>query len=100
MRKSQKDFVIDELKINGKISRNYVLDLYHLKIRPSITKLATIISDLRLKEGWDIEPVVEKDSKGNNDMVYYVKKSPFKKIEYYIPDLGITKIIYEKDKKY
>lgn len=93
MIKSQKQFIIDELNQNGKISRNYCLDLYHLKVRPSITKLASLISDLRLKDNWDIEPKEERDTNGNKDMVYYVKKSPFKKVQYYVPVLG--KVITE-----
>lgn len=87
MKKSQKQFVIDELNLNGKISRNYVLNLYHLKIRPSITKLATIISKLRLKENWNIEPKEELDANGNKDMVYYVVKSPMKKVVYKVEGL-------------
>jgi hypothetical protein len=85
--KSQKDFIIDELNINGHISRNYCLNLYHLKVRPSITKLATLISDLRLKDKWDIERKHELDANGNKDEVYYVVKSPMKKTEYYVPEL-------------
>ena len=80
--KSQRQFVIDELNINGKISRNFCLNLYHLKVRPSITKLATIISDLRLKENWNIDPREELDASGNKDMVYYVITSPMVKTIY------------------
>mgnify|MGYP001188954382 FL=1 len=76
MKKSQHQFVIDELKANGRISRNYALNLYHVGIRPSITKLATLISDLRLKQGWNIERRTEIDSNGNKDEVYYVLEVP------------------------
>lgn len=93
--KSQRKFVIDELNHNGRISRNYALNLYHLGIRPSITKLATLISGLRLKEGWDIEPIEERDCNGNKDMVYYVKRSPIKKIDYYVPELDKHIIVYK-----
>lgn len=82
--KSQKQFVIDELNQNGKISRNYCLNLYHLKVRPSITKLATLISDLRLKGEWVIERRHEKDSNNNDDEVYHLHQSPLKRIVYHV----------------
>jgi len=86
-KESQKNFVIRELNTSGRISRNYCLSLYFLKVRPSITKLATLISDLRLKDKWDIERRHEKDSNGNDDEVYYLVRSPMKKTEYYVPEL-------------
>lgn len=95
MKLSQRQFIINELLASGHISRNYCLSLYFLKIRPSITKLATLISDLRLKEHWNIEPREERDSNGNKDMVYFVVSSPMKKITYSIPELNKTITIFK-----
>ena len=94
-RQSQTDFVKNELLFSGHISRNFALNLYHLKVRPSITKLATLISDLRLKKNWDIERKTELDSNGNKDEVYYLVKSPIKKVEYFVPDLQKNVTIYK-----
>ena len=79
MQQSQRAFIIKELNLNGRISRNFCLNLYHLKVRPSITKLATRISELK-QDGWEIERKSETDTNGNNDEVYYLIKNPQKQI--------------------
>ncbi len=94
MRKSQTQFIKDELLQNGHISRNFCLNLYHLKVRPSITKLASLISTLRLYENWDIERKHETDSNGNADEVYYLVKSPMTKTVYKVEGLDKEIITY------
>ena len=92
--KSQTQFIKDELLINGKISRNYCLELYHLKVRPSITKLNTLISHMKLHENWKIDTKVELDSKGNEDYVYYLVQSPLKRVVYRIPALDKEIVLF------
>lgn len=83
MRQSQEQFVINELKRNGFISRNYCLDLYDLRVRDNITRLGAIICDLN-KAGWNIQGTWE--HKNGKDFVYRVVGMPFKKIVYNVVD--------------
>ncbi len=85
MKQSQEEFVINELKQNGFISRNYCLRLYELGVRTSITRLASIISALN-ESGWEISGSWEKKNTGK-DFVYRVVGMPFEKVAYKV-DLG------------
>lgn len=73
--KSQKQFVIDKLKTDGFISRNFCLKNY-------ISRLSAIILTLR-KEGWELQGEWE-----NGDYYYKVTGSPLKKVIYKIPELN------------
>jgi hypothetical protein len=75
---TQKQFVIQKLKTDGFISRNYCLNLYHNGVRPSITRLGSIINTLN-NEGWDIKG---RDDKG--DYIYEVGvKKPVPKVVFF-----------------
>lgn len=83
MKTSQKEQVKKILLNTGEISRNVCIrELY-------ITRLSAIIQELE-EEGWEFNPEWVKYDKGK-DFVYYLKTTPLKKIEYYIPQ--IDKII-------
>ncbi|MCK9371014.1 hypothetical protein M0R04_13975 [Candidatus Dojkabacteria bacterium] len=71
--KSQESFVIDQLKLNGYISRN-------LCLQERITRLGAIICDLK-KVGWDFDPKYVHENGGKN-FYYYVTKSPLKLFTY------------------
>lgn len=76
---SQKDKVIKILHLNGEVSRNVCIrELY-------ITRLSAIIQDLEV-EGWVFNPEIVKKEHGK-DFVYFLVKSPHKKIQYYVPEL-------------
>lgn len=69
MKKSQLDWVISQLKTNGKISRNEALRNY-------ISRLGAIIWSLN-KSGWEIEGRNERTQNGYGkglDYFYYLKK--------------------------
>jgi hypothetical protein len=61
--KNQKQFIINELNINGKISRNYCLSQF-------ISRLGAYVCDLQ-KEGWKFKPETL-----NGDYVYTVIEKP------------------------
>lgn len=82
--KTQIDFIIDQLKINGFISRNFAL-------RNFIGRLASRMDDLR-KAGWEFETKIVKENGGKN-FYYYVKSSPLKRYSY-VAD-GKEVIIYK-----
>ncbi len=89
MKNSQKEQVKKILLSQGEISRNICIrELY-------ITRLSAIIQDLE-EEGWQFNPQTVKYDKGK-DFVYYLVKSPFKKVEYFIPELNRSIIKYEKN---
>lgn len=75
MKKLQEQFIIDQLKLNGSISRN-------LCLQERITRLGAIICTLK-KEGWNFETKYVKENGGNN-FYYYVIKSPLKIITYQV----------------
>jgi len=86
---NQKEFVINKLKTDGFITRNYCLSLYERKERPNITRLGAIINVLN-NEGWKIKG---RNNKG--DFIYEADNAPYK-IQYYtLPDGTIIKK-YEK----
>ncbi|MEI6580822.1 MAG: helix-turn-helix domain-containing protein [bacterium] len=86
---SQKEKVKKILLQNGEVSRNICIrELY-------ITRLSAIIQDLE-EEGWQFNPEVVRTEHGK-DFVYYLTKTPFKKVEYYVPLL--KKVITQYVKK-
>ncbi len=93
---NQEQFVINELKQNGFISRNYCLNLYDLKVRPNITRLGAIICNLN-KDGWQVEGKWEHHN-GRKDFVYRVVGMPFRKVVYKISDPSGDKIITRLEK--
>ena len=72
---TQKQIVINKLKTDGFITRNYCLKIF-------ISRLGAII-DMLKKEGWQIE-----GRNDNGDYLYEVKGTPFKKVEYFVPALN------------
>jgi hypothetical protein len=94
MKQSQEQFVKNELLKEGKISRNYCLELYKLGVRTNILRLGAIICEL-IKDGWDIKGEnVQTDS--GKDFVYRLVGSPYTKKEYFVPELNKTITRYEK----
>lgn len=79
MKKSQEQFVIGQLNLNGYISRN-------LCLQERITRLGAIVCDLKEK-GWEFDAKYVKENGGKN-YYYYVTKTPLKKIIYKVPELG------------
>lgn len=93
MKQSQRQFVENELLKEGRISRNYCLQLYDLKVRTNILRLGAIICDL-IKDGWDIKGDNVMTDTGK-DFVYSLVTSPKKKISYFVPSLGKTIEVYK-----
>lgn len=87
MKKSQEQWVIEQLKLNGYISRN-------LCLQERITRLGAICCNLK-KEGWDFEAKYVKENGGKN-YYYYVLKTPLKKIVYTIPGMGDVEGLLKK----
>jgi len=86
--KSQTQQVKDILLNQGEISRNVCIkELF-------ITRLSAIIQNLET-EGWEFNPEFVKTERGK-DFVYYLKKSPYKKVAYFIPELNHTIEKYER----
>jgi len=83
MKKSQETFVIDQLKLNGYISRN-------LCLQERITRLGAIICNLKAS-GWDFDAKYVRENGGKN-FYYYVTKSPLKVVEYTIEGEGMGTI--------
>lgn len=84
---SQKNRVKRILLNEGEISRNTCIrELY-------ITRLSDIIFRLK-KEGWKFKEEFRKYEHGV-DYVYYLVESPFKKVEYVVPELNKTITSYE-----
>lgn len=90
---SQRKFVENELLREGKISRNYCLELYDLKIRTNILRLGAIICEL-IKSGWDIEGK-EVITPTGKDFQYFLRGSPLKKIVYKIEGLDKEITVYK-----
>lgn len=85
--KSQKEIVKKILLSQGEITRNICIrELY-------ITRLSGIIFRLK-KEGWKFNEGFRKYERGI-DYVYYLIESPYKRVEYTVPELGKTITIYE-----
>ena len=80
--KDQEQFIVNQLKLNGFISRNFCL-------QERITRLGAYICDLK-KKGWEFESKYVKENGGKN-FYYYVTKTPLVKTEYYVKE--IDKII-------
>lgn len=85
-KKTQEERIINKLFKDGFITRNEALQNF-------ISRLGAIICDMQTK-GWEFEAKFIKTDTGR-DYIYRVIKSPFKKVEYTIPD-GRTIIRYEK----
>jgi len=81
MKQSQLNQIIDQLKINGFISRNFALRNY-------IGRLASRMDDLK-KDGWEFETKTVKENGGKN-FYYYVTKSPLKKYTYVVDGKTLT----------
>lgn len=79
--KHQREFVINQLKLNGHISRN-------LCLQERISRLGSIICNLK-KVGWDFEPKYVNENGGKN-YYYYVIKSPLKTHTYEVEGKIIT----------
>lgn len=79
--KTQINFIIDQLKVNGFISRNFALKNF-------IGRLASRMDDLR-NLGWEFETKIVKENGGKN-FYYYVTKSPLKKYSYEVDGKTIT----------
>lgn len=79
MKKSQEQFVIDQLKLNGFVSRN-------LCLQERITRLGAIIWTLQHEKGWEFRGDYCKE-KGGRNYYYYVVKSPLKVYNYKVEGL-------------
>lgn len=79
--KSQTQWVVEQLKLNGYVSRN-------LALQEHITRLGAIICNLS-KVGWVFEGKYVEENGGKN-YYYYAISSPLKKISYFIPELNKT----------
>lgn len=79
---SQKQMVIEKLKVDGHISRNWALSKF-------CSRLGAIINVLK-NEGWSIEGKWD-----NHDYYYRVVGSPLKKVIYSVPELNKQITIYE-----
>jgi len=80
--KTQKDKIIGALLRNGYVSRNQAL-------KHHISRLSAIIINLN-NEGWSFRTEFV-DSSGGKDYVYWVEKSPIKKIIYKVNGQEIVK---------
>lgn len=90
MKLSQKEQVIKILRLNGEVSRNVCIrELY-------ITRLSAIIQELE-EDGWTFNPQNVKTEYGR-DFIYYMVKTPYKKVEYYVPVLKQVITKYELSK--
>lgn len=69
----QKKIIIEKLKLDGFVSRNWALSKY-------ISRLSAIILTLK-NEGWQLQG---KQDKG--DYIYEVVGSPYQKVYYKLPD--------------
>ncbi len=76
MKKSQKQFVLDTLRKEGKISRNFCLQNY-------ISRLGAIVCNLR-KEGMNIEAEFK-----DNDYMYRLMDTP-KVTEYFVGGVKVS----------
>lgn len=85
--RTQIEWAIAQLKEYGRLTRNEAL-------RERITRLGAIICSLN-KQGWEIKGRWEKTKLGR-DYVYEVIRMPFKRVEYYIPDINQKVVRYEK----
>lgn len=80
---SQRQFVVNKLKTDGFITRNFALKNF-------ISRLSAIILTLK-EEGWNIEG---KDD--NGDYIYIITGNPFKKEYFRLPDGQIITRIIKK----
>jgi hypothetical protein len=84
MKQSQLQFVINQLKLNGFVSRNFCL-------KERITRLGARINDLK-KLGWDFRTEFIKENGGLN-YYYFCTKSPLHKVIYTRPDGSTISIL-------
>lgn len=87
MKKSQKQFVIDRLLNDRCISRNACIQNY-------ITRLSAIIQKLE-QDGWIFDGQYEHEECGK-DFVYYLRYTPYKRVEYFVPELNKTIVKFDK----
>ena len=85
MKQSQTNFIIQQLNLNGFISRNFALKNF-------IGRLASRMDDLR-KAGWEFETKIVKENGGKN-FYYYVKSSPLKKTIYKVEGMDKEIVTY------
>jgi len=84
--KNQKQMIINKLKIDGFVNRNWALQNF-------CSRLGAIIHKLK-REGWKFEARYIKTEKGL-DYAYYTIKMPYKKVIYEIPELNREIVSYE-----
>ena len=85
-KQTQLNFIINQLNLNGYISRN-------LCLQERITRLGARIQDLK-DSGWEFETKYVHENGGKN-FYYYTKSSPYKKVVYNVEGIGEI-IKYEK----
>jgi hypothetical protein len=71
MKKTQRDWVVKQLKEKGSVTRNEALQVY-------ISRLGAIICDLR-KDGWEIDGTWVKTANGK-DYSYSLTNRPTKRV--------------------
>ncbi|MFA5773020.1 MAG: helix-turn-helix domain-containing protein [Thermoplasmata archaeon] len=83
---TQEQMVINKLKVDGEISRNWALQNF-------CSRLGAIICKLKSK-GWEFKQEYVK-TKFGQDYRYSLTKIPFKKVVYEIPELNRAITSYE-----
>ena len=84
--KNQKQMIINKLKDDGFVSRNWALQNF-------CSRLGAIINKLK-NEGWEFDARYTKTENGM-DYTYYTTKMPFHKVEYVVPELNKNIVSYE-----
>jgi hypothetical protein len=85
MKKSQQEWVIDQLLKKGKISRNFALKHF-------VSRLGAIIQVLE-ENGWQFNAYYVKGDNGGRNYVYEMIKCPYKQQVYKVDGKIITKIL-------
>jgi len=78
MKKSQRDWAIEQLLNNGEVTRNGALQNF-------ITRLGAIICDLNKEEGWEVVGKWRKEG-NKKDFVYFLRKTPYVRKTYTFSD--------------
>ncbi len=87
-RETQLNFVRNRLLENGKISRNECLQNF-------ISRLGSRIYDLE-QEGFSFRREYVKENGGRN-YYYYLERSPYHKVKYFVPALNKEIVKYERN---
>jgi hypothetical protein len=87
LNKTQEQIVIERLREDGFITRNFCLQNY-------ISRLGAIICDLK-KQGYEFDAKFVKE-KGGKNYYYYLTKQPYQKVTYRVPATGQIIERYEK----